>query len=133
MKKLLAIVSLLGMSSVALAQTLVPPGGGVPGGVSAHPVRCAPTNHMVGVDYGLIIYTQALEPKYNVRGGYFTKQGVYPGAEVVPYELRVLKQTAYQAELISQELGLRVVLDKVKYTAEVYPKDRSLPVYTCGY
>ncbi|WGL58632.1 hypothetical protein QEJ31_08800 [Pigmentibacter sp. JX0631] len=133
MKKILTIVSLLGLSSVAMGQTLIPPGGGVPGGISAQLVKCVPTNHMVGVDYGLIILTQALAPEYNVRGGYFTKQGVYPGAVITEFTLEVSKQSAYKAELTSEQLGLKIVLNKANYTAEVYSKDRSLPIYTCGY
>lgn len=133
MKKYLVSLAVLACSSAALAQTLLPPETGVPGGMTANRVACNPTNHMVGATFGMIILTQALAPEYNVRGGFFTKTGVYPGALTSQYAMSVVKQDAYFAELAVPDMGLTVMLRKYDYKAQVYNVGQSLPAYTCGY
>ncbi|WP_397602004.1 hypothetical protein [Silvanigrella sp.] len=131
MKFNLIALSLLAVSSFANAQSLTP-NPGVPGGVSATSVRCVPTNHMVGVDYGITIFTQALAPEYNVRGGIFSKIGVYPGAVAQNTTMYLSSQTAKVATFKVESSDLIVVLDKTNYTADVYREGRSLPYYVCG-
>ncbi len=133
MKKILITLAMIACSSSVMAQTLASPGAGTPGGMTANRIACNPTNHMVGATFGMIILTQALAPEYNVRGGFFTKTGVYPGALTSQYAMSVVRQDEYSAELVVPDMGLKVILSKYAFKADVFNAGQSLPAYTCGY
>lgn len=133
MLRSLITLSLIAFSSIASAQSIDFPGPGIPGGVIARQVGCVPTNNMVGATFGMIIFSQAVNPAENIKGGFFTKTGVYPGALTSQFAMSVVKQDVYTAELAVPDMGLRVELNKLQNTAKVYYVNRSLPAYTCGY
>lgn len=131
MKFNLIALSLLSVTSFANAQEFTP-NPGVPGGIAAVDVRCSPTNHMVGFDYGITIFTQSLAPQYNVRGGLFTKTGVFPGAETQKFVMQLTSQDEYSASFFVEKLALTVQLNKSDYSADIYRGRSFYPVYTCG-
>jgi hypothetical protein len=97
----------------------------IPGGISEKNLVCVTSQPMFGVTYGLKIKTQTLAMEFNIKGGEFTKIGVYPDS--IPLEL--IKQTPKFA-FFELENSYSIILDKNNYNAEI--KRGDLVYFKCS-
>lgn len=112
---LLKAVAALSLSlvGVAHAQDLLP------GGYQYKSLWCSSIKPITGVSYGLVIQTQALAPQYSVRGGFFSRTGVYPGAVTSLIPMQLEAQDIYYA-YFSFENTYQVSLNKIDFTAHIF-------------
>ena len=113
MKNNITLISCLAITCYANAQS-----NSIPGGITERNLGCVTSQPMTGVLYGLKIKTQALAPEFNVRGGEFTKIGVYPGAIMTNIPLELKRQTS-EVAFFELENTYTVILNKNNYTAEI--------------
>jgi hypothetical protein len=123
MKFGISILSYLAITCIANAES-----NSIPGGITERNLGCVTSQPMTGVLYGLTIKIQALAPEYNVRGGEFTKLGVYLGAVVTKFPLELKKQNEEFA-FFELENTYSVLLNKKNYTAEI--KRGDLVYFNC--
>jgi hypothetical protein len=112
--KIYAIAFGLSIAAVANAQS----NPILPGGITDRTLECVPVNHFVGVQYGLVIQTQALAPEYSVRGAFFTTTEIYPGA--VTYYTKIdLQSQDRNTAFFNLANQYKVVLNKKDFTAQI--------------
>ena len=121
-------VSILALSLVSFAQANA---DSIPGGYTYRTLRCIPTAPSTGVDYGLVITTQALAPQFNVRAGSFTKTIVYPGAIARTIPMDFLGQDINYAYFSFQNYN--VYVSKRDFTASITSLNgRDMVYYNCA-
>lgn len=106
------------LSTVLLVAPMVASAELIPGGPVVHDLGCKFVQPIVGVGYTLKVTTQALAPRYNVRGITLVSRVVYPNAPEREMPLTQASQDENQATFTNGEFT--VVLDKPTFSANVF-------------